>query len=264
MARNTIETETNDAPNQAAPLNEVAENAAAQSAEDKPLDLPPLRQLAASISITLAGMLFIGFLLTTIVTETKQFRALPNKGSVQTDNEGNQYFGAQYTGMRRFSYVTQDDHFASETNYLKDIGVLGTGFYIYTITNAFHWSLEFQSGYLGVLVWIPFLVIAAGCSFFYFYFLPKRAQSRDSAIFFSTLFSGMHAAVLIVFMFLFASISSSFSALYNVPVLNNGGQMIGLMLPGAFVLFMTNIFYGAIVGVILGFVSLLSKASHSA
>lgn len=236
---------------------ETVEQAVTASANEKTFELPPLKKLLASIVMTLAGMFLVGCLLTTIATEAKQFRALPNKGSVQSDKEGNQYFAAQYPTMRRFTYVPQDgsDPYATEHNRLKDAGVLGTGFYMYSIANALHWSLEFQSSYIGAIVWIPFLVIAVGCSFFFFYFLPRSAQNRDSAIFFCTLFSGAHALIIIVLMFLSAGVSSSFGALYYMPVLNNGGQMIGLMLPGSFVLFMTNIFYGAVVGVTLSYVT---------
>lgn len=263
MARNNPTSETNAEFTQAAQPGELIEQAVTANASEQPLDLPPLRQLASSVSITLAGMLLLGLILTIIGTEAKQFRALPNMGSIQSDNEGNQFFSAQYSGMRRFSYSTKEDPYASQTNYLKDVGILGAGFYIYSITNAFHWTLEFQSGYLGALVWVPLLVIAAGCSIFFFYFLPKRARTRDSAIFFATLFSGMHAVVMIVLMFLFAAMSSSFGALYEVPVLNYGGQMTGLMLPGAFVLLMTNIFYGAIVGVVLGFITMITNYTHT-
>lgn len=236
---------------------ETIEEAVAASANEKTFELPPLKTLAASIALTLAGMFLVGCLLTTIAAEAKQLRALPNKGAVQSDKEGNQYFAAQYPTMRRFTYTPQDgsDLYATEHNFLKDVGILGTGFYMYSIANALHWSLEFQSSYIGGIVWVPFFVIAIGCAFFYFYFLPRSAQNRDSAIFFATLFSGSHALMIIVLMFLSAGASSSFSALYSMPVLNNGGQMIGLMLPGSFVLFMTNIFYGAIVGVTLSYMT---------
>lgn len=242
-----------DALTEATPEKELTVN------NETPIELPPLKQLAASIAMTLGVMLLAGVMFTTIITTAKQYSSLPTMGAIQTDNEGNQFYAAQYSSMRQFAYSTEDDRFSAENSYLKDVGFLGTGFYIYTITNALHWTLEFQNRYLGFLVWLPFLIIAAGCSFYYFYFLPPRARSRDSAIFLSTLFSGLHAMLLIVLMFFVAAVSSSFGALYDMPVLNNGGQMIGLMLPGVFVLFMTNIFYGAIVGVVLGGISTLTN-----
>ncbi|MBI1388390.1 MAG: hypothetical protein GC154_08080 [bacterium] len=234
---------------------ETAAGAALDAEIDASAKLPPLKNLAAAIVITVIGMVAVGLLITLISSEIKQFRILPNLGQVVTDADGNQTFNPAYSHMRRFSYSTPEDPLANSHNYLQQAGMMGTALYFYTITNTLNWALEAQLNYLGEMVFVPFFVILIGCALFFFVFLPREAQTQDAAIFFAILFSGLHAILLILLMFAGSMASNSFGMLYAQPCLNYSGQMIGTMLPGAFVLFFTDMFYGAITGTLLGFIT---------
>lgn len=214
--------------------------------------IPSLRQIGKSFVIVLAAMVAVGLLLTLIGNELKQFSQLPNMGQVMVDKEGNEFFAAQYQHMRRFALPGEGDMFMTETNRLKEAGLIGRAMYMYTIINTINWALEFRLSYLGGMVLIPFFVLAAGISVFYFVFLPHRARTQDSAIFFAIAFSSAHAAVVIAIMTFLNLISSNMGAMYQYPVLGYSGQMIGYVLPGAFVLLLTNVFYGAVIGTGLG------------
>ncbi len=228
--------------------------------------IPHLPRL--SLLILMMGLVaFVsGYLITIIMTDLViQYDELVLSGEKWVDNNGKERFRHYYPDLRLYVVKFGPDQVPQESKF-SQMGILGTGLYFYGIINALHWIIEFKLQYLGGLVTIPFIVLLIGSVILNFKVLPSEYLS-ERTIFLSALFMSMvHALLLIILIILGILISPTYSSLLDMPF-HNVGQIFGLLLPSAFIILLTNMVYGGIIGGILStfypFYALLSKPVSS-
>jgi len=175
-------------------------------------------------------------------------------GVVRTNAQGNEVFQPYYPDFRKYAVETPNSPHRTEESKFSQIGMLGTGLYIYSISNAFHWMLELKFQNFGVILLFPFFMLIGSMILIYLKWLPPDSRQAANMVPFTVGMSAIHAIILIVFVALFAMTDATFYSLYDDRYVYVG-QLLGLALPSAFIILGTNLFFGAVAGAVLNFIA---------
>ncbi|MGC9326077.1 MAG: hypothetical protein ACP5I1_00440 [Candidatus Hinthialibacter sp.] len=198
-----------------------------------------------------AAVVFLaGFVLTLISSVVFDFKELPHKGMIQYGSDRNQIFYPYYPNLRKFAIVDNPAQAGSESLFTQ-IGDLGTGFFLYSVINTFHWVMEIGFSSLGGMVLIPLMVLVAGAAIFFYKMLPYSLQKPDAALTSGIGISMIHSLLVVVIFILALQISPTFQSMFRGPYFYSGDVLMTTTRAGIPILLLTGFAYGAIAGGIL-------------
>lgn len=257
---------SSDKPKKEAPSVAPASEAVAAPA---PVLSDPVPEPIAHVDMVTLGVRFLivagamfgaGLIIAMLGTLSMNYMALPNAGQMMVDRGGNEYFLADYSFFYRYTVRTEEDPFGTQTSLFREAGFIPTSVYVYSVSNAMHWIFEWTTTNLQFLVVVPFLVILGGSGLFCLWFLPASWRTQERILYSCVALALAHGILVIMTVMFFALVSGSFSAMYAHPLLV-GGQMTGTLLPGFFILLLTNVLYGSLAALVVYFVSLFQAVT---
>lgn len=212
-------------------------------------------------AIVMAGAVFAaGLILTITLSILYKFDTLPMRGDTLASVDKTQHFEPYYPKLRPFAIVTDPSQRGDESQFSR-IGAIGTGFFIYTIVNTFHWVMELGVESLGNMILIPIVVLCVGSAIFFYKMIPRSLQKPSMALSVGIGLSILHSCILLVFFVMIFLLSSlfpnafpsmtTFSSLFQRPYFYSGDVMMSTTRAGVLILLLTGYTYGAISGGIL-------------
>lgn len=202
-------------------------------------------------ALMMAGILLIaGFAMTLIASVVYDYKDLPHKGEIQYTSNNAQTFYPYYPNLRKFAIVNDPAQPGTESMFSK-MGALGTGFFLYSVINTFHWIMEIGFSSLGNMILIPIIVLVVGSAVFYFKILPRSLQKPDNALAVGIGISMLHSLILVVLFILVLQISPTFHSVFRRPYFYSGDILVTTTRAGMPILLMTGFAYGAVAGGIL-------------
>jgi hypothetical protein len=197
--------------------------------------------------------LLVGFILTFVSTMVYDFKNLPNTGRIQYDSTSKQQtFYSHYPTLRKFAILENSLKPTAETQFTK-IGSIGTGFFVFSVINTFHWIMEIGFGCLGGMILIPIFVLIIGSSIFFFNLLPYSMQKSSNALPVGIGISMLHSFMLLVLFFIVLQVFPAYNALFKSPYFYSGDVIMTTTRAGAPILLLTGFTYGTIAGGVLYF-----------
>ncbi len=191
-----------------------------------------------------------GWLITIIASMMVGYGKIPTMGEVRVNAKGNEYFHAYYPDFRKYAISSAESPHKVEKSKFGEMGPIATGLYIYSISNAFHWMLELKMQNFGIILLFPFFTFIGGGVLLYMKFLPPHLRKKENTVLYTTGIAVIHSLILMVFLLLFYYSSSTFASLYSRDYVYVG-QLLGLTLPSAGIILMTNVVFGTLAGAIL-------------
>ncbi len=207
--------------------------------------------LFARAAFVAALVLLVGFILTLTATLVYDFKDLPNLGRVQYDNTLNkQTYYFYYPSLQKFSIFENALNPTTETEFTK-IGNIGTGFFVFSVINTFHWVMEIGFGSLGGMILIPIFVLIIGSSIFFFNLLPYSMQKPENALPVGIGISMLHSFMLLILFFIVLQLFPEYGTLFSKQYFYSGDVIMTTTRAGAPIMLLTGFTYGAIAGGIL-------------
>jgi len=197
-----------------------------------------------------------GWLITIVASMVVGYAEIPTMGEMRVNGEGEEYFHAYYPDFRKYAITSAESPHGTEKSKFGEMGNIATGLYIYSICNAFHWMLELKIKNYGIILLIPFFTFIGAGILLYLKFLPTQYRIQDNAVMYTVGLAVIHSILVMLFVLMFYYWKPTFASLYASRYVYVG-QLLGLTLPSAFVILMTNVVYGATAGAIVnGLISL--------
>lgn len=206
---------------------------------------PGARQLFVRMVLVAFVMFWIGFLLTTAISEWIGFKNFPTEGSISVQRDGQQVFAPAHPTFRHFAVIGANHPLGKEPTRFDPVGIFGRGLFFYSIANAPHWNMELRFTNTKAIAFVPFLVLLAGCLFL-FQLLPRSMWTGETILRYAISISVLHALFCVLMLTATYLFYPAFRVLFAYPLYV--GELLGVLFPGLVVILTTSILIGAMIG----------------
>lgn len=230
----------------------------ASEMDSQPPSSKAIRQYAIALIQLTAAMIVVGYVLTAAGVWMNGYMELPNQGQVTFTQEGAERFVHSNEHFAKYAIRTGEDPHGRYDSHLKGMGFPLTSFYFQVVVNALHKTFAVEWRNLGVLLFLP-IVVLTGAGFVFYRSLPRPWRTFDNVVMHMSVLGAVHATALSILLVMGYLASSSMRAIFAHSAIFYPPDFVGSLLGGIVLLILSGVFYGALSGVLV-YVLRLSEA----